>query len=58
MNRNFPAQWRQEHEQPGAGPYPTSEAEVRAVVDFIARHNNITGAVTFHTWSGVILRPF
>lgn len=58
LNRNFPSQWRQEFEQPGAGPYPTSEPEVHAVVDFIARHRNITGAVTFHTWSGVILRPY
>lgn len=58
LNRNFPAQWRQEFEQLGAGPYPTSEPEVRSVVDFITRHTNITGGVTFHTWSGVLLRPF
>jgi murein tripeptide amidase MpaA len=58
LNRNFPASWRQEFEQLGAGPYPTSEPEVRAVVDFIARHRNLTGGTTFHTWSGVLLRPF
>jgi murein tripeptide amidase MpaA len=58
LNRNFPSNWRQEHEQSGAGPYPTSEPEVRAIVDFIAKHPNITGGVTFHTWSGVLLRPF
>jgi len=58
LNRNFPASWRQEFEQLGAGPYPASEPEVRAIVDFIARHNNICGATTFHTWSGVLLRPF
>jgi murein tripeptide amidase MpaA len=58
LNRNFPAHWRQEYEQDGAGPYPTSEPEVRAIVDFIAKHPNITGGVTFHTWSGVLLRPF
>jgi murein tripeptide amidase MpaA len=58
LNRNFPAHWRQEYEQPGAGPYPTSEPEVRAIVDFIVKHPNITGAVTFHTWSGVLLRPY
>ena len=58
LNRNFPASWRQEFEQMGAGPYPTSEPEVRAVVDFVARHPNIGGATTFHTWSGVLLRPF
>jgi hypothetical protein len=58
MNRNFPAEWRQEHEQRGAGPYPVSEPETRAIVDFVARHRNITGAITFHTWSGVLLRPY
>ncbi len=57
LNRNFPI-WRQEHEQPGAGPYPTSEPEVRAVADFIAHHRNITGCVAFHTYSGVLLRPY
>ena len=58
LNRNFPASWRQEFEQLGAGPYPTSEPEVRAVVDFVARHPNVTGGISFHTWSGVLLRPF
>ena len=57
LNRNFPAGWRQEFEQVGAGPYPTSEPEVRAMVDFIVRHPNIGAAVSFHTHSGVILRP-
>ena len=58
LNRNFPSEWRQEGEQAGAGPYPTSEPEVRAVVQFIASHPNITGGISFHTYSGVILRPF
>jgi murein tripeptide amidase MpaA len=58
LNRNFPLNWRQEYEQPGAGPYPTSEAEVRAIVQFIASHPNITGGVAFHTFSGVLLRPY
>ena len=57
LNRNFPASWRQEGEQKGAGPYPTSEPEVRAMVDFITQHSNIGAAVSFHTHSGVILRP-
>jgi murein tripeptide amidase MpaA len=58
LNRNFPAHWRQEHEQYGAGPYPTSEPEVRSLVAFITSHPNITGGVTFHTYSGVLLRPY
>jgi murein tripeptide amidase MpaA len=58
LNRNFPSGWRQEFQQVGAGPYPTSEPEVRAVVDFIVRHPNLGAGVSFHTHSGVILRPF
>jgi murein tripeptide amidase MpaA len=57
LNRNFPAGWRQEGEQLGAGPYPASEPEVRAMVDFVVKHPNIGAAVSFHTHSGVILRP-
>ncbi len=57
LNRNFPSQWRQEFEQLGAGPYPASEPEVRAMVDFVVGHPNIGAAVSFHTHSGVILRP-
>ena len=58
LNRNFPVAWRQESEQSGAGPYPVSEPEARNLVDFIVRHPNITGVITFHTFSGVILRPY
>src|SRR5437667_8436757 len=57
LNRNFPTNWRQEFEQVGAGPYPTSEPEVRAMVEFITAHRNIGAAISFHTHSGVILRP-
>lgn len=57
FNRNFPSAWRQEHEQYGAGPYPTSEPEIRAAVQTIVDRPNITGAITFHTYSGVFLRP-
>lgn len=58
LNRNFPAEWRQEYQQSGAGPYPTSETEARALVQFITSHKNITGGVAFHTYSGVLLRPY
>lgn len=58
LNRNFPAHWRQEVEQYGAGPFPTSEPEVHNLVSFIASHPNITGGATFHTFSGVLLRPY
>jgi murein tripeptide amidase MpaA len=58
LNRNFPANWRVEGEQFGAGPYPTSEPEVNNLVRFITSHPNITGGIAFHTFSGVLLRPF
>jgi murein tripeptide amidase MpaA len=58
LNRNFPVVWKQEAEQSGAGPYPVSEPETRNLVDFIVKHPNITGVITFHTFSAVILRPY
>jgi murein tripeptide amidase MpaA len=58
LNRNFPANWRPESDQHGAGPYPASEPEARNLVDFIAKHPNITGTISFHTMSGVLLRPY
>ncbi|AIE86391.1 M14 family metallopeptidase [Fimbriimonas ginsengisoli] len=57
MNRNFPSAWRLEHEQAGSGPFPTSEPEIRAAVQAVVDRPNICGAVTFHTYSGVHLRP-
>ena len=58
LNRNFPNEWKGEGEQSGSGPYPTSEPEVRTVVDFMIAHNNIGATISFHTYSGVILRPY
>jgi aryl-alcohol dehydrogenase-like predicted oxidoreductase/murein tripeptide amidase MpaA len=58
LNRNFPTNWRPESQQRGAGPYPLSEPETRALAQFVGGHPNITGAVAFHTYSGVLLRPY
>lgn len=58
LNRNLPHNWRQEHEQLGAGPFPTSEPEIHALVSYVTRHPNITGGISFHTFSGVLLRPY
>ena len=58
FNRNFPFEWQPDSTQAGAGPYPASEEEIRAAVAFISRHNNINLALSYHTQSGVILRPF
>ncbi len=57
LNRNFPTGWRLEGEQFGAGDFPTSEPEIRACVAAIVARPNICGAMTFHTFSGVHLRP-
>jgi murein tripeptide amidase MpaA len=58
LNRNFPAGWKTEADQHGAGPYPASEPEARNLVQFITEHRNITGTMSFHTMSGVLLRPY
>ncbi len=58
LNRNNPSHWVQEFKQSGAGPFPLSEPETRAIADFFRSHPNICGATTFHTFSGAILRPF
>lgn len=56
FNRNFPIRWAGESGQPGAGPYPVSEPELRALVEFIQAHPNIASYVALHTTGGVILR--
>jgi hypothetical protein len=58
LNRNWPADWVPEGDQLGAGPYPTSEPEVRALVQAIVDRPNITSYVGYHTFSGVHLRPY
>lgn len=57
MNRNFPAGWRPEFRQYGAGELPLSEPETRAVAEFILRHPNISGMQCYHTHGGLHLRP-
>lgn len=56
FNRNFPVRWAGEEGQPGAGPYPLSEPEIRSLVDFVDRHPNIGAYAALHTSGGVILR--
>lgn len=55
LNRQFPVFW--EPKERGAGHYPGSEPEPRAAMAFVADHPNITGSISFHTFSGVHLRP-
>ncbi len=58
FNRNYPQGWNPEHIQKGAGIYPLSETETRSVADFILENTNIAGAMSYHTYGGVILRPY
>lgn len=58
LNRQYPMEWAPEGDQHGAGPYPTSEPEVRAMVQAVIDRPNITGYITYHTMSGVHLRPY
>lgn len=57
LNRNFPAGWRPEFREYGAGESPLSEPESRAVMRFLLDHPNIAGMQCYHTHGGVILRP-
>ncbi len=57
LNRNFPWGWAPEHEQVGAGDYPGSEPESRAVIEFTSRHPNIFAWLNLHTFGGVGIRP-
>jgi murein tripeptide amidase MpaA len=58
LNRNFPMEWAPEVEQQGAGPFPTSEPEIRAFVQAVVDRPNIVGHISYHTFSGVHLRPY
>lgn len=57
LNRNFPHRWAPEHVQPGGGPYPVSEPESQAVVEFTSAHPNIYAWLNLHTVGGVYIRP-
>lgn len=57
FNRNFPANWLPEVQQEGAGDYPFSEPEPRAVGEFVHTHPNICGVHSLHTGMEAIIRP-
>jgi hypothetical protein len=57
FNRNFPYQWAPEPEQVGAGDYPGSAPETRAVIDFSIKHPEIFTWLNLHTFGGVLIRP-
>ena len=57
INRNWPAQWQQEYIQNGAGPFPLSEPETRAVAEFLFSHRNVTGIINHHMAGNFLYRP-
>lgn len=57
LNRNFPWSWRPEPQQVGAGPFPGSEPESRAVVAFASAHPELFAWLNLHTFGGCFIRP-
>ncbi len=57
FNRNFPYGWAPEPEQVGAGDYPGSAPETRAILDFAVAHPEIFAWLNLHTFGGVLIRP-
>ena len=57
FNRNYPYGWFPENRQAGAGKYPLSNPETKAMADWIIEHPNIGGVSTNHTSGGIILYP-
>ena len=64
LHRNYPENWRPMREetgrgwaQGGAGEYPLSETETRAVFSFLMTHPNVSVAQTLDTSVPMLLRP-
>ncbi len=55
-NRNWPAFWQPNYIQFGAGDYPLSLPESKAIADFILAHPNIAAVQAYHNNGGMILR--
>lgn len=56
MNRNWPSDWQPTHIQGGAGEFPFSNPETRAIGMFILDRPNIAAAQSYHNTGGMILR--
>ncbi|HEX9794021.1 MAG TPA: M14 family metallopeptidase [Planctomycetota bacterium] len=56
MNRNWPTDWQPNHIQGGAGDYPFSYPETRAIGDFLLAHPNVAAVQSFHNAGGMLLR--
>jgi Zinc carboxypeptidase len=56
MNRNWPTDWQPNYVQRGAGDFPFSNPEPRAISQFILEHPNIAAVQSYHNAGGMILR--
>ena len=54
-NRNWPGDWQPNHIQFGAGDYPFSLPETRAIGEFVMAHPNIAAYQSYHNAGGMIL---
>jgi hypothetical protein len=55
-NRNWPSDWQPNHVQFGAGDYPFSFPETRAIGTFLLAHPNVAAFQSYHNTGGMILR--
>jgi hypothetical protein len=64
LNRNFPAQWggpgasKNPNSQTYLGPNAASEPETQALMGYFKGLTNVAGAIDFHSYSELLLRPF
>jgi hypothetical protein len=56
-NRNWSYDWRPEPEQGGAGDFPFSEPEMRALGEFIHARPNLFAVLGYHNGPNAVLRP-
>jgi hypothetical protein len=55
-NRNWPSDWQPNYVQFGAGDYPFSLPETRAIGAFLLAHPNVAAYQSYHNAGGMILR--
>ncbi|MBZ0254941.1 peptidase M14 [bacterium] len=55
-NRNWAYDWQPHYVQYWAKDFPFSFPAIRAVGEFVLKHPNIAGMLTFHNYGGLILR--
>ena len=56
MNRNWPTDWKPSYVQYGAGEFPLSNPETKAIAEFILAHPNIMSGQSYHNTGGMLLR--